>query len=146
MNYSTNGSPDDEYIRKNAKIQAFINSFQRNLELDNNDQMLNNAVNNLNKDISKYDMVQSLISKIENQSGFFTNKKNKKDKYNKLLTIINDDFKDYNTGRNLNEIEIKQILQLRGGKSRKTKKANKRKSKKSRKANKRKTRKTRKTT
>ena len=131
-------SPDDKYIRQNAKIQAFINTFQRELGLNNNDQMLNNAVNNLNKDISKYDMVQSLISKIENQSGFFTNKK---DKYNKLLTIINDDFKDYNTRRNLNEVEIKQILQLRGGKSRKTRKANKRKSRKSRKANKRKSRK-----
>ena len=141
--YPENSSspPDDEKIRKNAKIQAFINTIRGNLGLNNNDKMLNNAVNNLNKDIRKYDMVQSLISKIENQIGFFTNKKNKKDKYNTLLTIINDDFKDYNTGRELNEVEIKQILQLRGGKSRKTKKANKRKSRKSRKANKRKSRK-----
>lgn len=138
MNYSTNSSPDDKNIIKNARIQAFINTFQRNLGLNNNDQMLIQAVNNLENDISKYNMVQPLIARIENQKGFFTKKK---DKYNKLLTIIYDNFKDHNTGRNLDEVEIKQILDLRGGKSRKTRKANKRKSKKSRKANKRKSRK-----
>ena len=131
--YPKNSSlPDDENIRKNAKLEAFINTIRGNLGLNRNDEKLNNAVTNLNKDIRKYDMVQSLISKIENQRGFFTNKENKKDKYNTLLTIINDNFID-KTGRELNEVEIKQILQLRGGKSRKTKKANKRKTRKTRK-------------
>ena len=140
---SSNLSENELYIQ-NARLPVIIDTFKIKLALDPNNNMLVTAKKKLNDDMSKYDMVQSLLSQIyqiEKQPGFgfFTNTK---DKYKTLLTIINNDFKD-NTGKNLDENDIKERLGLkrRGGKSRKTRKANKRKSKKSKKANKRKSRK-----
>jgi hypothetical protein len=92
--YPENSSPDKENIIKNAKIQAIINNFQRNLKLDSNDHMLNNAVNNLKKDINKCDMVLSLLAGIENPKkgilglGLFTNKKDDMNVFPVLLALV----------------------------------------------------------
>jgi nitrogenase subunit NifH len=139
FNIRMNDSTNDENIRKNYRLQAIINTFRRQ---DVQTEMIDEAIKNLEKDMNKIVMVQSLFGKIENQKGFFITKyrkdKYKKDKYNKLVKIIVNDFKD-ESGTVLQEERIKQLLGLKGGKSRKTKKANKRKSKKTKKTKKRKT-------